>query len=103
MFAAAVDPGKGLFVEQAYHAVLSRHTLHDLHGQLILIGRQVDGGIDGSKLMLGRRHLIVLRFGKDSQLPQLGIQLLHERGHARLDGAKVMVVQLLTLGGLGAE
>ena len=103
VFAAAVDPGKGLFVEQAYHAVLSRHTLHDLHGQLILIGRQVDGGIDGSKLMLGRRHLIVLRFGKDSQLPQLGIQLLHERGHARLDGAEIMVVQLLPLRRLRAE
>ena len=90
-------------MEKAGHAVASGHLLKGLHHNLVVVNGLVHTLVDGSKLMLGRRHLIVLRFGKDSQLPQLGIQLLHERGHARLDGAKVMVVQFLTLGGLGAE
>ena len=32
VLAAAIDSGKGLFVEQAHHVVLGRHPLHDLHG-----------------------------------------------------------------------
>ena len=38
-----------------------------------------------------------------AQLPQLLIQILHEGGHPGLDGTVVVVVQLLPLGGLGAE
>ena len=103
VLAAAIDPGKGLFVEQAHHAVLGGHPLHDLHGQLVLVGGAVGGGIDGGKLVLGRRYLVVLCFGQDAQLPQLGVQLLHKGGYPGLDGAEIVVVQLLSLGGLGAE
>ena len=53
--------------------------------------------------MLSGGYLIVLRFGQDTQLPQLSVQLLHEGGDTGLDGAKVVIVQLLPLGGLGAE
>ena len=103
MLAAAVDPGKGLFMQQTHHAVLGRYALHHLHGQLILIGREVDGGIDGGKLMLGRGHLIVFRLCKDAQLPQLCVQFLHKGGHPGLDGAEVVIVQLLSLGRSCAE
>ena len=64
---------------------------------------QIGRGVDGSKLMLSGGYLIVLRFGQDTQLPQLSVQLLHEGGDTGLDGAKVVIVQLLPLGGLGAE
>ena len=103
VLAAAVDAGEGLLVEQAHHAMLGGHPLHDLHGQLVLVGGAVGGGIDGGKLVLGGSHLIVLRLGEDAQLPQLGVQFLHKGGDAGLDGAEVVVVQLLPLGGLGAE
>ena len=69
MLAAAVDPGKGLFVEQAHHAMPGRYPLHDLHGQLVLVRGQIGGGVNGGKLMLGGRYLVVLRLGQDPQLP----------------------------------
>ena len=103
MLAAAVDTGKGLFVEQAHQAVPGGHTLHDLHGQLVVVGGDIGGGVDGRQLMLGGGYLVVLRLGQDPQLPQLLVQLLHVGRHAGLDGAEVVVVQLLPLGGLGAE
>ena len=103
MLAAAVDPGKGLFVEQTHQAMLSSNLLHDLHGQLVLIGGDVGGGIDGCQLVLCGGYLIMLRFGQDPQLPQLPVQLLHIGRHSGLDGAEVVVVQFLALGGLGTE
>ena len=53
--------------------------------------------------MLGRGYLVVLRLGGDAHLPQLLIQLMHELRHPGLDGPVIVVVQLLALGGLGAE
>ena len=53
--------------------------------------------------MLGRRNLVVLRLGQHAQLPQLLIQLPHERGYSGFDGAVIVVVQLLPLGGTGTE
>ncbi len=49
--------------------------------------------------MLGRGHLVVLGLGKHPQLPQLLVQLLHIGADAGLDGAEIMVLQLLALGG----
>ena len=48
-------------------------------------------------------HLVVLGLGQDAQLPQLFIQLFHKGSHTGLDGAVVVVLQLLALGGLGPE
>ena len=53
--------------------------------------------------MLGGRHLVVLCLGEDAELPQLLVQVAHIVGNAGFDGAKVVVVQLLTLGRLCAE
>ena len=53
--------------------------------------------------MLRRRYLIMLCFGIDAKLPELFIQLLHKSSHARLDTAKIVVVQLLAFGRHGAE
>ena len=45
----------------------------------------------------------MLGLGVDAELPELFIQVLHVGGHARADGAVVVIVQLLPLRGLGAE
>ena len=103
VLAGAIDAGKGLLVEQAHQPVAGGNLLQQLHGQLVLVAGGVGVGVDGRDLMLGGRHLIVLRLGQHTQLPQLLVQLLHERGDPRLDGAVVVVVQLLPLGGPGAE
>ena len=48
--------------------------------------------------MLSGRNLVVLGFGEDAELPQFGVQLLHERLNTRLERAEIMVVQLLPAG-----
>ena len=60
-------------------------------------------GVHRGELMLGGSHLVVLGLGQHAQLPQLLIQIVHEGRHTGLDGTEVVVVQLLPLGGLGAE
>ena len=89
-------------MQQADHAVLAGDALHALHGQLVVVGGDVGGGEDGGQLVLGRGGLVVLGLGHDAQLPQLLVQFLHEVRDPRLDGAEVVVVQLLALGGAGA-
>ena len=48
--------------------------------------------------MLRRRNLIVLRLCRDTQLPELLVQILHVRADALLDDAKVVILHLLSLG-----
>ena len=103
VLAGAVDAREGLFVQQADHTVLAGDLLHELHGELVVVSGDVGGGEDGRELMLRGRDLVVLRLGEHTELPQLLVQIVHERGNARLDGAEVMILQLLPLGRLRAE
>ena len=103
MLAAAVYPGKRLFRQKAYHAVLLGDPLHQLHGQLVAVRGNIGGGKVGGQLMLGGRYLIVLGFGHHPQLPQLLVQLLHVRAHTGLYRPEIVVIQLLSLGGLRPE
>ena len=103
VLAGAIDAGIGLFVEQAHQAVAGGHPLHGLHGQLVLVHGQVAHGVKGGQLMLGRGHLLVLGLGGDAQLPQLPVQVVHERAHPFPDDTEVLILQLLALGGGGAE
>ena len=103
MLAGTVDAGKRLFVQQADHAVARGHLLHDLHRQLVLVGSDVAGREHRRELVLRGRHFVVLRLGVHAELPELLVQILHERRNARLDAAEVMIVQLLAFRRLGAE
>ena len=103
MLAGAVDARKGLFVQQTDHAVLAGDLLQQLHGQLVVVGGNIGGRENRRKLMLRRGDLVVLSLGQNAELPEFLVQILHERGHARLDGAEIMVVQLLPLRRLRAE
>ena len=65
-----------------------------------LWSRQYVVGEDGCQFMLRGRHLIVLRFAiRQRQVSSSS----YIGGHARLDGAEIVVVQLLPLGGTRAE
>ena len=41
--------------------------------------------------------------GQDTKPPKLFVQIFHEVGNAGTDGAEVMVIQFLSLGGIGTE
>ena len=100
VLAAAVDTGKGFFMEQAYKTVAGRYLLHDLHCELILVCGKVACGVYGGKLMLCRRNFIVLSLGEDTQFPQLFVQFFHICCHPRLDCAEIVVVHFLAFGRL---
>ena len=103
VLAAAVDAVKGLFVQQTDQSVPVGDLLHDLHGELVVVGGDVGGRVDRRQLVLRGGNLVVLGFGEDSELPELVVQVGHIGRDARLDDAEVVVVQLLPLRRHGTE
>ena len=81
----------------------ARDLLHYLHHQLILVGSHVYGCEYGRKLVLGGRYFVVLGLGKNAVPPQFFVELLHECRNARLYGAEIVVLKLLSLGRLRPE
>ena len=103
MLAGAVDTGEGLLVQQAHKAVLRGDALHRLHHELVLVDGDVAGAVDRRALVLGRGDLVVLGRRGDAHLPELLVQILHERADALPDDAEILIVQLLPLGRGRAE
>ena len=48
-------------------------ALKKLHRELVVVGGDVDGIVEGRQLMLGGRDLVVLGLGHDAELPQLAV------------------------------
>ena len=90
-------------MEQTDKAMLCRHFLHDLHGQLVVIRGDVGCGINRSQLMLRRCNLVMLRLGKDSQLPELIIEIFHKGRNPWLYDTEIVIIQLLSLRRLCSE
>ena len=97
MLTGTVHARKGLLVQQASESMAFRQLFHRFHYNLIVVYRNIGRFINGSKLMLRRSRLIMLRFGSDAQLPQFNVQILHESAHALPDNSEVMILQLLSL------
>ena len=103
VLAAAVDAFEGLLMLQTDQTVLRSDLLHQLHGQQVVVDGDIGGVEDGGQLMLAGSDLVVLGLGRNTQLPQLFVQFLHERGNFGADDAEVVLFQLLTLGRGSAE
>ena len=97
MLAAAVDAGKGLLMQQAHQTVLCRDLLHDLHGQLVVVGGDICCAIDRSKLMLSRRYLVMLCFSVDTKSPELLVKIFHVSLNSCLDSTEIVIFKFLTL------
>ncbi|MPM33496.1 hypothetical protein SDC9_80072 [bioreactor metagenome] len=102
VLAAAVNAGKGLFVQQADQTVLFGYALHNLHGQLVVIRGDIGRRKDRGQLVLRGRNFVMLGLGQYAKLPELCIEVFHKGLYARFDGTEVMVFQFLPLGGAGA-
>ena len=92
VLAAAVDAGKGLFMEQADKVVLDGDLFHHLHGQLVMVGGDVDVGEHRGQFVLRGRGLVVFGAGEHAQFPQFLVQFAHKGGDAGLQRAEVLVV-----------
>ena len=102
VLSGTVDALKGLLVEQAGKAVLVGYLFHHLHGKLVVVHRHIGRVEYRSQLVLGRGHLVVFGFGRDAELPERFIQIVHEGGNTGVQSAKIVVLHLLAFGRHGA-
>ena len=103
VLAAAVDAGKGLFVEQADEVMPRRDLVQQVHDEHVVVGGDVGVLVDGRDLELTGGHLVMPGLGRDAEAEQGVFHILHEGHDARRDGAEVVVFHLLALGGRGAH
>ena len=103
MLAGTVDACKWLFMKQAYQAMLAGLLAQNLHHQHVMVDRQVHVLKQRGQFKLRGRHFVVAGLGRDPQSPEFLFHVAHEIKDAGLDGAEIMVFQLLVLGGRGAE
>ena len=71
-------------MEQADQPVFVRHFLHYFHGKLVVVHRHVGRVKDGRQFVLGGGHFVVFGLGRDSQLPQFLVKVVHIGGHSWL-------------------
>ena len=90
-------------MQQAHHIILTRKLLHELHGYLIVICGNICRCIYRRKLVLSGSDLVMLGLRQNTELPELLVELLHERRDARLYRSVIVVVKLLALGRLCSE
>ena len=96
MLAGSVNSLEGLLMEQAGESMLVRHLLHHLHGQLVVVDRDVRCLKDRCQLMLRGRDLIMFCLGRNAELPELLIQIMHERRDLRFQDTEVMILHFLS-------
>ena len=99
VLAGAVEPGEGLLVQQAYHAVAECGLFHYFHHQLVVVRSGVGVCKYRRQLVLAGSHFLVLRLGEYAQLPKLGVKIPHEIAYPGGYGAIIMIVHLLPLWG----
>ena len=97
VLSGAIDPCKRLFMEQADKVVPFGNPLHQFHGQLVVVRSDIGRGEDRRQLVLRGRNLVVLGLGQNTELPKLFVQVFHKLSHPGFDGAKIVVVQFLSL------
>ena len=96
MLAGSVNSLEGLLMEQAGETMLVCHLFHYLHGQLVVVYRDVRCLKDRCQLVLRGRDLIVFCLGRNAELPELLIQIMHERGDLRFQDTEVVILHLLS-------
>ena len=103
VLARAVHVLEGLLVLQARQAVVGGEELQLLHREQVVVDGERALLEDGGELVLAGGHLVVLGLGRDRELPELVVELLHEGVDRGADGAEVVLFELLALGGCRPE
>ena len=83
--------------------MLGSALLHHHHNQLVGVTGVVCIGVNGRDFVLTGSRLVVLGLGQNTQPPKLLIQIPHKFGNTGTDGAEIVVIQFLTLGGQRAK
>jgi hypothetical protein len=103
VLARAVHPGEGLLVQEAHQPVIPGRVLEGVHGEKVVIHRNILLLEDRGYLELGRAHLVVAGLPGDAQPPEAGIDVRHEFQDPGFYPAEIMVFHLLMPGRAAAE
>ena len=98
MLTGSVYTCERLLVKKAGESVAARNLFHSLHDELVVINCDICGFIDGRKLMLRGRNLVVLGLCRNTELPEFDVEVFHIRTDSLTDCSKIVVLKLLSLG-----
>ena len=87
-------------MQQDHEAVLAGHAVHQVHNHLVLVIGEVGFPEDRRQLELVRGNLVVAGLDRNAEFVSGNLEIPHKCGHTAWDGAEVVVVQLLVLGGV---
>ena len=68
-----------------------------------MVGGNIGSSVNGGKLVLGGSNFFMLSLCQNTKAPKLLVKLFHKLGDPGIDGAVIVIVHLLTLGGLCAH
>ena len=103
VLAAAVNAFERFLRKQAGKAVLVSNLLHHLHRQLVVVDSHIGCLINRSQLVLGRSNLIMLGLGRNAELPQFLVQVMHVFGNSWFQNSEIMIFHLLPLRSRSAD
>ena len=98
VLARTVHPGERLLVHQAHEAMARGGGTQDMHGEHLVIDRDIGVFEHRRDFVLTGGHFVVSGHRRNAKLHELAFDIIHVGQHAFGDGAEVVVVELMALG-----
>ena len=96
VFTTAVDSFEWFFMKQANHVVFCCNFFHDFHSQLVVIDSNICCIKYRSKLMLCRSNFIMFRFCRNTEFPELFVQIMHVSCNTWLQSSEIVIFHFLS-------
>ena len=103
VLATSIDACERLLMDQALKSVLASHHAQHLHGDHLMVNGDVGILKHRRQFVLTWSNLVVTGLGWNAQLKEPCFYFCHEGQYAVWNCAKVMVIQLMALGRIGAH
>ena len=95
VLARPIHPGERLLVHQAHEAMVWGGGAQDMHGEHLVVDRDVGVFEHRRDFVLTGGHFVVSGHRRNAKLHQLAFDVIHVGQHAFGDGAEVVVVELM--------
>ena len=95
VLARPIHPGERLLVHQAHEAMVWGGGTQDMHGEHLVVDRDVGVFEHRCDFVLTGGHFVVSGHRRNAKLHELAFDIIHVGQHAFGDGAEVVVVELM--------
>ena len=103
VLAGTVHAGERLFVQQAHETILVGHVAEHFHNHHVVVASEVHFLEHRGEFELRGRDFVVAGLRRNAELPEFGLDFVHEVEDAGRNATEVMVVHLLVLCRSGTE